>query len=68
MIAELTMLRGLYCPHKVTLKGTASQVYHDWYEHLSPTTQCHIWLDRFGLIFPDPETQAPYTVRTSTVR
>jgi len=58
VLAEITMLRGLYCPHKVILKGTASQVYHDWYEHLSPTTRHHIWFQRFGLLFPEPKTNS----------
>jgi len=58
MITTLTMLRGLYCPHKVDLKGTPRQIYNDWYAHLSPATRNRIVFERFNqksLPFPSPD-------------
>ena len=71
MRAELTMLRydeRNKGPYLDTVIDTPFRLYEEWYEHLSPTTQHRIWFERFGLVPPDPETQAPYTVRTSTVK
>ena len=47
---ELTILRGLYCPHKVDLKGTPKQIYNDWLAHLSPATRNRIALARLGFL------------------
>ncbi|HUU41423.1 MAG TPA: hypothetical protein VMW42_10825 [Desulfatiglandales bacterium] len=65
MRAELTMLRydeRNKGPYLDTVIDTPFRLYEEWFENLSCSTRRHIWLERFGLIFPDPETQAPYKV------